>query len=89
MVFERCETSVRAAALGLNPVNLITSNTLWRAFSLTLGWLFTTLETVERETPAFLAMSSSLNSDISLLISLKSYENPRALSDKQLYFESG
>ena len=38
------------------------SSTRLRTFSLTLGWLLTTRETVDRETPTSLAMSSSVRS---------------------------
>jgi hypothetical protein len=62
-MWDRCEASARAAALGRYPVSSITFKTRWRTVSLMCLCPLTTLETVERETPAFLAISSNVKLD--------------------------
>jgi hypothetical protein len=57
----RFEARERAATLGTNPVRAITSSTRWRAAGLTFSWSLMTRDTVDRETPAILPMSSSVN----------------------------
>src|SRR5579859_513211 len=49
---------LRAAACGVYWVSLITCRTRSRTSGRTLGWLFSTRETVERETWAILAICS-------------------------------
>src|SRR6266851_5056013 len=61
----RWVTSWRAAAWGVYPCAAITACTRSRTTRRTLGCPLITRETVERETPANLAISSIVNCDIS------------------------